>query len=313
MKLFAVSDLHVDFPENWAWCEAISARDHLLDAIILAGDVTDSIALLQKTFVLFKSKFKEVFFVPGNHDVWITRHDSGKFADSVQKLQGILSLCSSLNVRTAPAKLKDKVWVVPLYSWYHPELDDDTDSAQFPIKGWSDFTLCKWPATAPASPFTPSIASSTATSMEISSESASSLNTLSSISTQETVPLSTSISSLASEFSPLDYFLNLNGDSLARKYDRPVITFSHFLPRRELLPPRKVLFVKYLPKVAGTKRLDEMLRQIGSRIHVFGHSHINWDQTISGVRYVQLALRYPSERKQWYATTNLTEMVVWQE
>jgi hypothetical protein len=33
-----------------------------------------------------------------------------------------------------------------------------------------------------------------------------------------------------------------------------------------------------------------------SIIHVFGHSHINTDRVIDGVRYVSNALRYPRER-----------------
>ena len=42
--------------------------------------------------------------------------------------------------------------------------------------------------------------------------------------------------------------------------------------------------------------LDEQIRRLGSAVHVFGHSHINRDLRIDGVRYVQHALRYPKER-----------------
>jgi hypothetical protein len=81
-----------------------------------------------------------------------------------------------------------------------------------------------------------------------------------------------------------------------RDYDAPVVTFSHFLPRRDLLPPAKYLRFKGLPRVAGCAGLDAQLRRVGSRAHVFGHSHIDCDREIDGVRYVQNALRYPRDR-----------------
>jgi hypothetical protein len=43
--------------------------------------------------------------------------------------------------------------------------------------------------------------------------------------------------------------------------------------------------------------LDEQIRKLGSAIHVFGHSHINRDLIIEGVRYIQNALSYPRERR----------------
>lgn len=55
-----------------------------------------------------------------------------------------------------------------------------------------------------------------------------------------------------------------------------VITFSHFLPRAELatMCPLRPSALAY---VMGSSRIDEQLRQAGSSIHVFGHSHINAD------------------------------------
>jgi hypothetical protein len=58
---------------------------------------------------------------------------------------------------------------------------------------------------------------------------------------------------------PEDYFLSLNTPNL-HPYDAPVITFSHFLPRPECLPPKENLWIKYLPKVVGTTKLDVQLR-----------------------------------------------------
>jgi Icc-related predicted phosphoesterase len=56
----------------------------------------------------------------------------------------------------------------------------------------------------------------------------------------------------------------------------------------QLLPRRTFLHNKTLPLVVGHDRLDEQIRRIQSRVHVFGHTHIDKDKTIDGVRYVQV-------------------------
>ena len=105
-----------------------------------------------------------------------------------------------------------------------------------------------------------------------------------------------------------EFFLKLNAGRL-RRYDGPVISLSHFLPRRDLLPPTARLRFKGLPLVAGCAALDEQIRRLGSAAHVFGHSHINCDRVIDGVRYVQNALKYPKDRKR--KTQTLPLKLVW--
>lgn len=83
--------------------------------------------------------------------------------------------------------------------------------------------------------------------------------------------------------------------------ERPVVlTYSHFLPRRELLPKPAALIKRSLPMIVGSTKLDAQLRGLGSQVHVCGHTHIDHDVTIDGVRYVQHAMGHPGERKQWW-------------
>ena len=56
---------------------------------------------------------------------------------------------------------------------------------------------------------------------------------------------------------------------------------------------RKKLSLKGLPLVAGALALDRQIGALNAAIHVFGHSHINFDQVIEGVRYVHHAFDYP--------------------
>ena len=69
---------------------------------------------------------------------------------------------------------------------------------------------------------------------------------------------------------------------LLAKFDR-VLTFSHFLPRIDLLSEQAQLRFKGLPKMAGSPGLGPVVAGIGGEMHVFGHSHIPWDETIDGV------------------------------
>ena len=93
-----------------------------------------------------------------------------------------------------------------------------------------------------------------------------------------------------------DHFLRLNEPHI-KIYDAPVITFSHFLPRPDLLPPREYLRISWLPNVSICAALDNQIRALSSTIHVCGHTHISFDRVVDDIRYVQNAVRYPKERK----------------
>ena len=86
-------------------------------------------------------------FVPGNHDVWVTRGEP--WADSLSKLRAVDALCDELGVRRTPAIMGGCV-VAPLCAWHHAAFDREPE-----VTGWtglppasqviSDFYLCKFP------------------------------------------------------------------------------------------------------------------------------------------------------------------------
>ena len=92
-----------------------------------------------------------------------------------------------------------------------------------------------------------------------------------------------------------DYFLRLNEPHL-KTYDAPVVTFSHFIPRADLFPPKEYLRFSWLESVSLCKGLDNQIRTLNSHTHICGHTHTTFDRVIDGVRYVQNAVRYPRER-----------------
>lgn len=234
MRLFATSDLHTDYKENFRWLQEISDSDYRDDALIVAGDISDRSEIIRDTLQLLRSKFRRLLFTPGNHELWVR---GGVEYDSIEKLERVLQLCADLDVSTSPVRF-EHFWVVPLFSWYDGIFDPELNNA------WADFHFCKWPSSVISLP---------------------------------------------------DYFLHLNQPHL-KTYDAPVITFSHFLPREELLPPKEYLRIDWLGSVSVCAALDTQIRQLGSTVHVCGHTHTRVDHVIDGVRYVQNAVRYPKER-----------------
>ena len=111
MQVLAISDLHTDFAENMRLVESIEPSSHQDDVLIVAGDIADQAETIGRTLALLRSRFKMVFFVPGNHELWVRNESS----DSVEKLFKLMSLCDSLDVRHSAAKV-DGVWIVPLFS-----------------------------------------------------------------------------------------------------------------------------------------------------------------------------------------------------
>ena len=239
MRLFATSDLHTDYKENFRWLQEISDSEYRHDALIVAGDISDRPEIIRDTLQLLRSKFRHLLFTPGNHELWVRSVEY----NSIEKLHRVLRLCAELNVSTSPVRF-DKFWVVPLFSWYDGVFDPVLDNEKSVRQVWADFHFCKWPA---------------------------------------------EMTSIA------DSFLRLNEPHL-KTYDAPVITFSHFLTRADLLPPKEYLRIKLLGSVSVCAALDNQIRQLGSKVHVCGHTHTRVDRVIEGVRYVQNAVRYPKER-----------------
>ncbi|KAL2628813.1 hypothetical protein R1flu_013499 [Riccia fluitans] len=261
-KIFLISDVHTDHEENLEWIRGLSSTDFSQHTLILAGDVTDNLKSFEITMTLLTSKFRDVFFVPGNHDLWCRRKEDN-VTDSLTKLEKLTETCSSLGVLTSPANISG-VWIVPLLSWYHESFDRERDIEGYNIppvhKACTDYGACKWPA-----------------------------------------PLSTSDDSIARHIDELND-VKLRDLPDLQHADCQVISFSHFLPRFELCPEKRMLLYPNLPKMVGSDWLEARVRKIHGQkgsptaCHLFGHTHFAWDATLDGIRYIQAPLAYPKER-----------------
>ncbi|KAL9189453.1 hypothetical protein ACHAXT_009128 [Thalassiosira profunda] len=306
-RILLLSDLHMDYPQNQEWlhkmCTTDSGAGDAADAhtmIVVAGDVSHDLEILQWTFQLLKRKFGEVAFTVGNHELWIDKPRKAKVATtldadddvgvyckttgkgdgcetSIDKLEKILQLCMEEGVRIGPVGVGSdgnngapSLWVLPLLSWHHHSFD--TEPA---VEGWGgipsarkvvgDYRKTVWPP-----------------------------------------PLSALDDSVAEFLDGVnDVLLDLDGMDTK---DAPLLTFSHFLPRIELLPEKRYLTLPTLHSCVGSTFLEARLRKLGKGIgsiegriehhHAFGHTHLSWDATIDGIRYMHVPLAYPREWEQ---------------
>ncbi len=255
MKVFALSDIHVDYAENLEWLLQIDDQVYQQDVIIVAGDVSDSLELLRKVFSSLKTKFREVLFVPGNHELWI---HADEVDCSLQKLELIDALCDELEIRYSLFE-QDDVSFVPLLSWYDFSFGEPDRHLR---RAWRDFRACSWP---------------------------------------QHLPDSRSVS---------NYFLSKNL-SLLETRNEFVISYSHFLPRIDVMPERIPLHRRRVYPVLGSSGLGDQISELNPDIHVYGHSHVNQSITLDGIHFVNNAFAYPAEeriaRKQLHCIFDLEE------
>lgn len=241
MRIFALSDIHTDHEHNRRWVDGLSSSDYRNDVLILAGDVSDSLAKLEWTLSAFASRFAAVLYVPGNHDLWVLR--DREIATSLHKYAKVCEV-----VRQAGGTLESfhraGLSVVPLLGWYDYSFGEP--GAQLRA-AWMDFHACRWPESLPET-------------------------------------------AIAAHFTALNPLPQLPpGDT--------VITFSHFLPRIDVMPHYIPADKRMLYPVLGSSLLETQLRAIGPTMHVYGHSHVNRRVTLEGITYINNAFGYPQETR----------------
>ncbi len=253
MRLFALSDIHLDFEANRLAIRNLSLTDYRNDLVILAGDVSHRPDQLAWGFRQLVARFGTVCFVPGNHDLWV---DGSDFSDSVEKYRFLCRLARDSGVHVDPVHLEG-LSIVPLLGWYDYSFGLPGEELRHM---WMDFRQCRWPDGYDAADVTV-------------------------------------------------FFLREN--RLDIPSDNVVISFSHFLPRIDLMPGFIPRMHRLLYPVLGSDRIERQIRALGARIHVYGHSHVNRHTAIDGVDYINNAYGYPDEGR--ITAKTLRHLLTWNE
>lgn len=134
-RLFAVSDLHVSHPENRDIADRLtpSTGD---DWLIVAGDVGEVFADIERTLGGLADRFARVIWVPGNHELWTHPSDPVQLRGE-ERYRALVDMCRRLGVLTPEDPYA--VWtgdggpaqVVPLFLLYdYSFLAPGTDSKE---------------------------------------------------------------------------------------------------------------------------------------------------------------------------------------
>ena len=95
--------------------------------------------------------------------------------------------------------------------------------------------------------------------------------------------------------SEMEYMEELVPSSPIVESGDTVISFSHFVPRQELMPEKRFLIEPHLTKVIGSDPLEHQIRRLRPHVHLFGHTHIPIDMELDGITYIQWPLGYFKE------------------
>jgi 3',5'-cyclic AMP phosphodiesterase CpdA len=256
--LYAVSDLHVSYPENLALVNDVLRPVTDRDWLIVAGDVGEIFADVERTLAVLAERFERVVWVPGNHELWTHPEDPCRLQGKA-RYERYVGLARNLGVLTPedPYALWEgpggPLVVAPLFVLY-------------------DYTF-RAPGTRTKDE---SLAFAYRTGIVCGDESFLSPAPLTGIDTwcAERVTLTERRLSECPR-------------------DVPLLLVNHFPLVRQ---PTEVLRYPEFAQWCGTTRTADWHRRFAVHAVVYGHLHIPRTTWYDGVRFEEVSIGYPRER-----------------
>jgi len=240
MKLWLISDVHLDsHPFNFELWKLLAQRAVLEepDVLVVAGDVCESIQVLNEGLSEFSSVNALKIYIPGNHDLWCRLEPE---CDSLKKLEVVLPEAVQRAgwywLPNNPLVI-DNYYIVGSPAWYdyslmpkgHPFQTEDFVQKKRGNRQWMDGVWCKFPQVAP-----------------------------------ETV-----------DFWLRDrFYLDLHKDLSQCPADKKILLFTHFPFYRELLNfTHKDWDFEYFGAFMGSSYYRSLLKEFSIYLHGCGHLH----------------------------------------
>jgi predicted phosphodiesterase len=256
MKLLAISDLHLGHDANRR--ALFEMPPHLDDWLILAGDTGEKLEHLQLALETLTSRFAQLIWVPGNHDLWVTPGDDvGLRGEARYRL--FLERCREFGVLTPedpyPAWPGDgpATVIVPLMMMYDYSFRPD----EVPVESAIEWARGEGVRSADerylhADPYASCAEWCAARAAYTEARLA-------------TIPA-----------------------------DHATVLVNHFPLRQEHARlPRIPSFMVW----CGTRRTEDWHRRFDARVVVTGHLHIRTTRFRDGVRFEEVSLGYPRQWK----------------
>ena len=252
--LLAVSDLHVSHPENRRIADRLrpTADD---DWLIVAGDVGEIFADVVDTLAALRSRFRQVVWAPGNHELWTHPSDpvqlrgADRYAELVRACRdhGVLTPEDEYPVWTGP---DGPVAVVPIFQLYDysfrvPAAHSKEESLRLAYEAG---VVCTDEALLHPDPYP------------------------------------------SREAWCFDRIARTEQRLAA--LDLPTVLVSHWPLVRE---PTDVLWYPEFAQWCGTRLTDDWHRRFRALAAVYGHLHIPRTTHYDGVRFEEVSLGYPRE------------------
>lgn len=261
MKLWALSDLHVGFTPNRRLIEALPGSPG--DWLVLAGDVCETIAELDFVLATLGPRYRQLVWVPGNHELWSTPGS----ARGVAKYLQCVEVCRAHGALTP----EDEYQVFPGPSG--PDSDGADAHLVAPLFTLYDYSFCP-PGMGPAQ------ARAWAREADLECVDEHLLHP---------DPFPSREAWCAARCAYTERRLT----AALERHAGPTLLIDHFPLRPELavLPaiPRFKIW-------CGTTRTADWARRYRASAVIYGHLHIRRTTHLDGVRFEEVSLGYP---KQW--------------
>lgn len=255
MKLWALSDLHVGYKQNLLAVGEIKARPE--DWLVLCGDVGDTLDQVELAFRLLNTKFAQLIWVPGNHELWTVPRTTG--LRGVARYDAFVSLCRTHNVLTPEDPFP--VWegqggrhiLAPLFVLYDYSFRPDEIPVEEAVSWARDGeVLCTDEALLHPDPY-PHVGAWCGARVEESER-------------RLTAALVGS--------------------------DDPTVLIAHFPLRQEhAILPRIPRFMVW----CGTRRTEDWHTKFRAKVVISGHLHIPCTRYVDDVRFEEVSLGYPDQ------------------
>jgi len=254
--LYAISDLHVAYPDNRAFTQNLRPTSEA-DWLLVAGDVAEHVSDVEWALRTLKERYATVVWAPGNHELWTPKEDLVQLRGE-ERYRHLVEVCRSLGVLTPedPYPVWDgpggPVTVVPMFLLYdYTFLPDGVSTKEEALAGaYSAGAVCTDEFLLHPDPY-PSREAWCQARVE------------------------------ATERRLAD-----------RDADLPVVLVNHFPLNQE---PTKILRYPLFAQWCGTRHTENWHLRYRAAAVVYGHLHIPRTTWYDGIRFEEVSVGYPRE------------------